>query len=218
MNRVIQLTAPFVMALVATGTTNVVGMTVTIGDNDGFGFGSAAVPDGADLLNLNLSEDRRSAAETAATNGAEQTDFYSALLDPLKPTFDAVFPLGGQHITSGVLTIDMGGFQAKFFGPITVAFNGTPQPALDFTDSLDGKATAVRTFNLPAATIDAANLADELRVTFSRPSTTSDAIAFDYFQLDAQVAAPIPEAASVIWWSLVGLTLTASRWRRKRRS
>jgi len=170
-----------------------VGISPMIGDNDGFGFGALAVPDNAVLLNINLPEDRRSAAEAAASNGAQQTDFYSAVFTPLPSTFDVIFPLLGGVITNNGTArfiVDMGGFQATTLGQISVLYNGIAQSGLlNFEDG--ALASRVRSFVIGAAAVDAANLAGEFRVTFDR-SASNDAIAFDYFQLRADVT-PIPE-------------------------
>ena len=154
--------------------------TIALGDNDGFGFGDEAVPDNAPLLNINLPEDRRSPAEAAATDGAQQTDFYSANFTPLPSDFDAVFTLPGQ-VASATLEIDMGGVQASDFGQLDVEFNGVPQPGLlNFQDGPTD--TRVRQFPLSADAIANANEEGAFRVTIKR-GASSDAIAFDYFEL-----------------------------------
>ena len=72
---------------------------IMIGDDDGFGYGASVVPDGSPLLD-NITPvspvvdalakaDRRSAAEKAASNGAQQTDLYSAIKD---------FKIGRAHV------------------------------------------------------------------------------------------------------------------------
>ena len=188
-------------------------IVVMVGDNDGFGFGAAAVPDGAPLLNINLPEDRRSAAEAAATNGAQQTDFYSALFTPLPFQFDVILPFAGV-LTSGTLTIDMGGFQAATFGQITASLNGIAQPnLLNFEDG--AFATAVRTFGLSPAVLAAANLAGQLVLRLDR-SGSNDAIAFDFFRLNGEVdAAPIPEPATLLLFGS-GIAAGVARRRRQR--
>jgi hypothetical protein len=176
-------------------------IVITIGDNDGFGFGAAAVPDGGNLLNINLPEDRRSAAEAAAIDGAQQTDFYSANFNPLPQSFDIIFPLVSD-ITSGSFTVDMGGFQALTFGQLAVSYNGVAQPGLfNFEDG--AFATAVRTFVLDAGDLAAANLANEFRVTINRVAS-NDAIAFDFFRLDAETAA-VPEPVSMLLLGIGGI-------------
>ena len=174
---------------------------ITIGDNDGFGFGAASVPDNAPLLNINLPEDRRSAAEAASTDGSQQTDFYSAVFTPLPFSFTAKFNLPSA-ITAASLVIDMGGFQAATFGQIAVSFNGVAQPGLlNFNDGAFG--TQVRSFSLSASTIAAINLGNQFNVGFNR-SGSNDAIAFDFFRLEYTPEAsvvPLPSAA------LAGLAL-----------
>jgi hypothetical protein len=181
-----------------------------IGDNDGFGFGAAAVPDGSPLLNINLPEDRRSGAEAAATNGAQQTDFYSSVFTPLPFSFDVIFPLVGTLLT-GTFEVDMGGFQADQFGPLVVAFNGVVQPGLfDFQDGVFD--TVVRTFALDAAALANASAAGEFVVTISR-GNSNDAIAFDYFRLVGREEV-VPEPGSLLLASIGLVGLAALRRRR----
>lgn len=124
--------------------------SIMIGDNDGFGFGAGLVPDNANLLNINLPEDRRSPAEAASVNGAQQTDFYSANFNPLPSFFDVFFTI--DDVTSATFTVDMGGFQASQFGQLGVAYNGVAQANLfNFQDGVFE--TRVRSFGLDAATI-----------------------------------------------------------------
>ena len=84
-----------IAAVLALGTAQLATASpidIMIGDNDGFGYGAAIVPDGSPLKDniqpddpfLNpavalAGADRRSAAEKVATNGAQQTDLYSAI-------------------------------------------------------------------------------------------------------------------------------------------
>ena len=130
-------------------------ITITVGDDDGFGFGAVTVPDNAPVPNINLPEDRRSAAEAAAVDGAQQTDFYSSLFNPLPETVDFLFPFIGT-LNSASLTVDMGGFQADVFGQIAASYNGVLQPNLfDFAD--EAFATNVRVFVLSPAALAAAS-------------------------------------------------------------
>jgi Domain of unknown function DUF11 len=162
---------------------------VTIGDNDGYGFGAANVPDNAAFAFNTLSylyQDQRGASEKAAVDGSEHTDVYSAFdwfslpATPLTTSFDVKFPVGGI-LQSATLEIDMGGFQASTWGPITVAFNGVVQPnLLFFNDGANG--TQVRQFALSPAALAKANAEGAFRLTLTL-GTSNDGIAFDYFRL-----------------------------------
>lgn len=182
---------------------------IRIGDDDGFGFGALVVPDGAPLPhniepNIDLDEaDRRSAAEKSASDGAQQTDLYSALADypgylDMPEVVDLVFPFAGE-LTDASFSVDMGGFETNLFGALTVAFNGVVQPGLfGFSDGQYG--TAVRSFVLGADAVHNANLAGAFIVTIARGSSI-DAVSFDYFRLTGNVeSTPTPEPTS--WFML----------------
>jgi hypothetical protein len=176
--------------------------SITIGDNDGyanaFGLLNCPVADNGSFPpsligwhNSYTPRDGRSIAEKAATNGAQQTDFYSALQPGsgayglgLPSSFDLVFPVSGT-LTSAKLQIDMGSFQHSECSQIGVAINGVAQPGfLAFSDG--ALATKVRTITFTAAQLTAANLARPLKITLTRGAST-DKIAFDYFKLSGEV-------------------------------
>ena len=194
-------------------------LSIMIGDNDGYGFG---VPDnGVGVLwpgpgGSGSDYDGRSLAEMLAVNGAQITDVYSAVHPCCGPNAfsvgSVIFPVLGD-VLSGTLTVDMGDFQAAAFGPFLVSFNGVIQPGLFNVD--DGfHNTAVRSFVLDAATIASINAADVFTVTIDR-NGSDDFVAFDYFQLDAQLSA-IPEPST---WALTasGLVACLAAARRRRR-
>jgi len=203
--------------------------SLRIGDNDGYGFG---LPDNGftpatgypGLGGSGSNYDGRSAAEKAATDGAELTDVYSALypnppvcfLCPIQSphTFSVghvLFPVP-QLIGSAVLTVDMGDFQASVGGPIRVLYNGLLQ-SWAFDDGFT--ATVVRHFVLDAATVASINATGMLDVTIDH-DTSGDLIAFDYFQLDATLpgvpsTAPEPAGVALVAAGLGLIGLAAAR-------
>jgi hypothetical protein len=195
--------ALFILPKVSVTETPGTAVEIMIGDNDGYGnaFGLLAgpVPDDGSfpetLLGPNGSyvpRDGRSAAEKGATNGAQQTDFYSAMVPAKLPkvpiglpsSFDLVFPVLGR-LTKATLEVDMGSFQSSDSGQISVSINGVPQNG--FFAFSDGQLrTRVRKIPLMGDRLKDANAARPLRITISRGKSV-DFVAFDYFKLSGEV-------------------------------
>jgi hypothetical protein len=163
-------------------------ITITIGDNDGFGLGIA---DNAALPGLDPF-DTRSAGEVAATDGQQQTDIFSALTTPVATSFELVFAFDGV-LTDGVLEIDLADFQGLGCGGVmAMSFNGIAQFGL-LNINLPSQGTSVRQFALGAAAIQTANATGQFVVGIDR-GVSCDAVAFDYFKFSGNLATTeIPE-------------------------
>ena len=201
---------------VAASQANASPFSITIGDNDGYGYGAGVLPDnGSPAPWVSPVVDNRSAAEAAATNGAQLTDVYSSVFNSFGPNPDVgsvIFNLPGQVATAS-LTVDMGDFQASTFGQLQVSFNGVVQPNLwNFQDGYQN--TVVRTFALSAAAIANANAAGQFILTIDRTATSSgDFVAFDYFQLNGRL---VPEPTSMALFGLGAAGLGFVRRRNKK--
>jgi hypothetical protein len=187
-------------------------ITITIGDNDGFGL---AIADNAALPGLDPF-DFRNAAEAAATDGRQQTDLFSALTAPVATSFELVFAFDGL-LTDGVLEIDVADFQGLGCGGVmTMSFNGINQFGL-LNINLPSQGTSVRQFTLGAASLQNANTAGQFVVGINR-GVSCDAVAFDYFKFsgnlfDSQQPEVVPEPGTFV---LLGLGLAVLFLHRKR--
>lgn len=156
---------------------------ITIGDNDGYGYGATIVPDTADLPTSDDPEhnwifDQRDASEINATDGAQYTD-YEPYAD-MRFSFTIRFcPLAPADFYFADFTLDVSGIQQSF-GPAYLYLDG-----VDFSDYLpDNQGTFGS--DLIYITIDDPSLFTdgEMEIEFiGAPFPDPDAIAFDYFRL-----------------------------------
>jgi hypothetical protein len=195
------------------GTTSSHALTVTIGDNDGYGAG---ISDNGNTAAFAIpGTDNRSVAEAAAADGSQFTDVYSALFPGFGPngteTGSFIFNLPSA-ISSGTLTIDMADFQSSAFGPVLADINGVPF-SLFFDDGFQN--SVVRSFILSAVELAAINGDGFLSLNIQHQGS-NDFIAFDYLSLEATPSAiPIPAALPLLVSAVVGLGFIGHRRKRK---
>lgn len=177
-----------------------------VGDVDGYGAG---YPDQGLAGWIAPVYDGRSAAEAAATDGAQFTDSYSTLFPGNSPagigsTGSVIIPLpANTQITNGTFVVAMGDFQAaQATAPIAVNFNGIAQNWA-FQDGY--QVTTIRAFVLTPAEIAAVNLAGQFVCNLDHTGS-NDYIAFDWFKLCADVVpTPIPGTLMLLGSALVGM-------------
>ncbi len=185
------------------------GYVSRIGDDDGYGIG---IPNGANhpFNGLSANYDGRSAAEAAATDGAQFTDTYSTThpgFGPQAGTVATFIWTSVPMLTQAFLLIDMADFQASTFGAVAVTFNGIAQNWA-FNDGFPS--TRIRDFQLGQDVVDSINLLGSLTVVIDR-NASGDFYGFDFAELREGV---VPEPGT---WAMLGtgLLLVASRLRRR---
>jgi hypothetical protein len=197
--------------LLALSAMQVSAATWQIGDNDGYGAG---IPDNANhnFDGFAANYDGRSAAEAAATNGAQYTDTYSTTHSGYGPqpgnTATFTFSGLGNSWTEGSMWFDMADFQASTFGAVSTTYNGIAQN-WSFNDGFP--TTKIRYFDLSQSVVDSINLLSALTVVIDR-SGSSDFYGFDFALLSDEIGSdtnigevPIPAAVWLFGSGVMGL-------------
>jgi hypothetical protein len=193
------------VGLFALSASSVSAATWMIGDNDGYGTGIA---DNANhpFNGFTAGYDGRSAAEAAATNGAQYTDTYSTTHPGYGPqpgtTATFLFTGLGNGWTEGSMWFDMADFQASTFGSVNTTYNGIAQNWA-FNDGFP--TTKVRFFDLQQNVLDSINLLGSLTIVIDRAGS-NDFYGFDYALLsDRAGVVPVPAAVWLFASGLIGL-------------
>jgi hypothetical protein len=197
--------------MLAAAATQSFATTWMIGDNDGYGAG---IPDNGNhpFNGFSAGYDGRSAAEAAATNGAQYTDTYSTTHGSYGPqpgdTATFKFTGLGNGWTEGSMWFDMADFQASTFGSVKTTYNGILQN-WSFSDGFP--TTKIRFFDLAQDVIDSINVLGSLTVAIDR-NGSGDFYGFDFALLSDRVGSdtnigevPIPAAVWFFGTGLMGL-------------
>lgn len=192
--------------------------TWIIGDNDGYGKGIA---DNAnhDFDGFTAGYDGRSAAEAAATNGAEYTDTYSTTHGQYGPqegeTATFTFSGLGNGWTQGSMWFDMADFQATTFGAVNATYNGFAQNWA-FNDGFP--TTKLRFFDLTQEVLDSINNTGVLSVVVDR-ANSGDFYGFDFALLSNNLGkdTTIPQVPAPAALPLMASALAAFAVSRRRK-
>ena len=206
--------------IVLATSASAVSVDVLVGDVDGFGFGCPNIAPagtchwpGPGVSGSGY--DGRSAAEAAATNGAQITDIYSALFPQFGPnTFtqaDVLLPFTGV-LVSGNVQVASGDRQFPIGGPIGLSINGVD---VLFQTNQGFMGAGIDTYILDAAELAAANVAGMVILHFNH-FFPGDLIAFDWFRLTGDTSSgppPLAEPATLLllWLGLAGVVVTRRR-------
>lgn len=211
MNKLLQMTVAGVLTF-SSGIA--AAQTWMIGDNDGYGIG---IPDnGTHSFNgSSANYDGRSAAEVAATNGAQYTDTYSTTHPNYGPQPGTVatftFTGLGNGWTEGSMWFDAADFQAGTFGAVITTYNGIVENWA-FNDGFPN--TAIHYFDLSQAVIDSINNLGSLTVVIDR-NGSRDFYGFDFAMLSdrkgVDTVVPVPAALPLFATGLGLLGLSRRR-------
>ena len=206
-----------VMGAFALSVSSAFAQTWIIGDNDGYGKG---IPDNAnhDFDGFSAGYDGRSAAEVAATDGAQYTDTYSTTHGSYGPqsgtTATFTFTGLGNGWTKGSMWFDMADFQATTFGAVSTTYNGIAQNWA-FNDGFP--TTKLRFFDLSQDVIDSINNTGVLSVVIDR-ANSGDFYGFDFALLSNNLGkdttigeVPVPAALPLMASALGAFVISRRR-------